>query len=214
MHTYFKFINFVLLFTFWCVLSIYSYGQRDSEKWKAQIAFGFNYPDIDGFVTGFEAKPINFPTINLGIQHMFKPNLGVKLDYGFNRFSNADNSPEFKTNYSRINAQIVYDVSKDLRFLPNSIDLIAHGGPGMSFIKPLGNYSDNGHSFFNSMVGVEIHYRVAEFVTIYPDVFYVIAFAEDKTYNPIFEGYGTFNNNLFGVTLGVAVSLSGCQYCD
>ena len=195
-------------------MSFANFGQSDTSKWKAQIAFGFNYPDVDGFVPGFEAKPVNFPTINLGVQHMFTQNMGAKLDLGYNRFSNVEESAEFKTNYTRINAQFVYDASRDIGFLPPSIGMVGHVGPGMSFIKPLGTYGDNKHSFFNAMAGVEFHYRIAKTVSAYVDGSYIYSFSGDKTYDPISEGYGTFNNNLFNITLGISVSLSGCQYCD
>lgn len=204
--------NLVLVLV--CLIHSFNYSQDDTSTWKAQIAFGFNYPDIDGFVEGFEAKPLNFPTINLGVQHMFSRNLGAKLDFGYNRFSNVDGSPEFKTNYSRINAQLVYDVTNKLPFLPPVISIVGHIGPGLSFIKPLGNYGDNKHSFFNTLAGLEIHYRVAQTVSVYTDASYVLSFSKDKTYNPITEGYGTFNNNLFTITIGVSVSLSGCHFCD
>ncbi|MBT8393796.1 MAG: outer membrane beta-barrel protein [Flavobacteriaceae bacterium] len=194
--------------------SISSFGQSEINKWKVQIAFGINYPDVDGFVKGFEAKPFNFPTINLGVQNMFAKNLGVKMDLGYNRFSNAESSAKFKTNYTRLNAQLVYDVTNDLRFLPSGIGLVGHFGPGLSFIKPLGNYSNNKHSFFNGLGGLELHYRIAKTVSAYADVSYIMNLSGDKTYDPISEGYGTFNNNLFNFTFGISVSLSGCVYCD
>lgn len=198
------------------MISMYNklYSQGDMSSWKAQVSFGINYPDIDGFVPGFEAKPINFPTINLGVQHLFSRNLGAKLDFGYNRFSNADETPEFKTNYTRINLQLVYDASNKLRFLPPSIGVVGHLGPGLSFIKPLGNYGDNKHSFFNTIAGLELHYSINKTVSIFTDVSYVMNFSKEKIYDPISEGYGTFNNNLFNLSFGVSVSLSDCQYCD
>ena len=208
-----KFKQLVVLIMF-CVISIPNFGQSDINKWKVQLAFGVNYPDVDGFIKGFEAKPVNFPTINLGVQNMFARSLGVKLDLGYNRFSNAEESAEFKTNYTRINAQLVYDSTNDLIFLPASIGLVGHFGPGFSFIKPLGNYSDNNHTFFNALAGLEIHYRIANTVSVYTDVSYIMNLSGDKTYDPISNGYGTFNNNLFNLSFGISVSLSGCQYCD
>ena len=207
-------IKYFMLVVFFCISSPTLLCQSETSKWKAQISFGFNYPDIDGFVPGFEAKSVNFPTINLGIQHMFKENFGVKLDYGFNRFSNAEDSAEFKTNYARLNAQFVYDANNDFRFLPTSFGLVAHAGPGLSFIKPLGNYGANEHSFLNAMAGLELHYSIARTVSVYTDMSYIVGFTGKKTYDPISEGYGTFHNNLFNLTLGLSVSLSGCQYCD
>lgn len=214
MNIFFNKLKQLVLILFLGSYSLLGFAQSETSKWKVQIAFGFNYPDVDGFVTGFEAKPVNFPTINLGVQHMFKQNMGAKLDFGYNRFSNAENSSEFKTNYSRINAQFVYDPTNQLRFLPGPIGLVAHAGPGMSFIRPLGNYGDNKLSFFNGLAGMEIHYRISQTVSVFTDVSYIMSFSGDKVYDPISEGYGTFNNNLFNITLGLSVSLSGCQYCD
>jgi hypothetical protein len=208
-----KYKKVVLLFSF-ILISVVGYTQSETSKWKLQLAFGFNYPDVDGFVSGYEAKPINFPTINLAVQHMFTKTVGAKLDFGYNRFSNAEDSAEFKTNYSRINTQFVYDTTMLFAFLPVQIGLVVHAGPGFSIIKPLGNYGENKTSFLNAIVGAELHYNVSETFSVYSDVSYVFSFSRDKTYNPISEGFGTFNRNLFVVTLGVSVSLSGCYYCD
>ena len=200
-----KFKQLVVLILF-CVISFTIFGQNDINKWKVQLAFGINYPDVDGFVNGFEAKPVNFPTINLGVQNMFARSIGAKLDIGYNRFSNAEESSEFKTNYTRINAQLVYDSTNDLIFLPSSIGLMGHFGPGLSFIKPLGYYSSNNYSFFNVLAGLEIHYRIAKTVSTYTDVSYIMNLSGEKTYNPISRGYGTFNNNLFNLSFGISVS--------
>ncbi|MCH7523762.1 MAG: cell envelope biogenesis protein OmpA [Bacteroidetes bacterium] len=208
-----KYTNVVLLLGF-ILISVIGYAQTETNKWKLQLAFGFNYPNVDGFVSGFEAKPVNFPTINIGVQHMFTKTKGVKLDFGYNRFSNADNSAEFKTNYSRINAQFVYDATLVFGFLPAKIGLVGHVGPGFSIIKPLGNFGANKTSFFNVIAGVEIHYNVSKTFSVFTDISYIYSFSGDKTYNPISEGFGTFNGNLFAVTFGVSVSLSGCYYCD
>ena len=208
-----KYKKVVLLLGF-ILISVNGHSQSETSKWKLQLAFGFNYPDVDGFVSGFEAKPINFPTINLGVQHMFTRTIGAKLDFGYNRFSNVNGSAVFKTNYTRINAQFVYDTTEIFRFLPVQIGLVAHAGPGFSIIKPLGNFGENKTSFLNTIAGVELHYNVSETFSVFTDVSYIHSFARNKTYNPISEGFGTFNKNLFAVTLGVSVSLSGCYYCD
>lgn len=78
----------------------------------------------------------------------------------------------------------------------------------------MGNYGDNKHSFFNTIAGLELHYSINKTVSIFTDVSYVMNFSKEKIYDPISEGYGTFNNNLFNLSFGVSVSLSDCQYCD
>jgi len=210
----FKKYKKVILLLCFVLISVNGFAQSDTEKWKLQLAFGFNYPNVDGFVSGFEAKPLNFPTINFGVHHMFTKTKGVKLDFGYNRFSNADNSVEFKTNYTRINAQFVYDATTILGFLPTQIGLVGHTGLGLSNIKPLGNFGENKTSFVNAMAGVEVHYFVSKTFSIFSDFSYIYSFAGNETYEPISEGFGTFTGNLFTVTFGISVSLSGCQYCD
>ena len=191
--------------------TVLSFAQKDTNVWKAQIALGVNSPSQSGFVDGFESKSINLPTVNAGFQYMFRKQLGAKLDFGFNRFSNGDDSPDFKINYTRINAQVVFDPTESIGFLPERIGLVAHAGPGYSFVKPLGDFSDNNVSFLNLMAGLEIHYGMSEFMTLYTDVSYIMGFGSD--FDPVIEGFGSFNGNLMTITFGITFSLSGCQYC-
>ena len=187
------------------------FAQRETNKWKAQIALGLNSPSQSGFVEGFQGKSMNFPTVNLGIQNMFKEQFGAKLDYSFNRISNEDNTTEFKLNYSRVNAQLVFDPTYSLNFLPERMGLVLHAGPGYSFVKPLGNYVENDISFFNVMGGLEVHYGISERMSLFVDTSYIMGMAKD--FEPITEGYGSFNGNLLTLTFGITFSLSGCQYC-
>lgn len=187
------------------------FAQRETNKWKAQIALGVNSPSKSGFVEDFTGKSINFPTVVLGIQNMFTKQLGAKLDYNFNRVSNDDNSPEFKLNYSRINAQLVFDPTYNLYFLPERMGVVLHAGPGYSFVKPLGNYSSNDISFFNVMGGLEVHFGLAERASLYVDTSYILGLGKD--FNPVTDGYGSFNGNLLTISFGITFSLSGCQYC-
>ncbi|MBF8148773.1 outer membrane beta-barrel protein [Winogradskyella sp. F6397] len=187
---------------------------KDTAQWKALFAVGVNYATTDGFVKGSYAKAMNFPTVNLGVQHMIKREYGVKLDYGFNRFKNHEDTPEFKINYSRINAQFVFDPSNYMGFLPRRFRTVLHAGPGMSFVKPLGTLGDNKQSFVNLLGGLELHYAINEKVSVYTDVAYIYGLTSLDDYDPVQNGLGAFNGSVFNLTFGLAVSLSGCQYCD
>ena len=201
---------FILVFT-----TLNSRAQlKDTSQWKALFALGINYPTTDGFVESTYARPINFPTVNLGIQHMFKRTYGMKLDYGFNRFKNDGDSPEFKINYSRINAQFVYDPTDLIGFLPYRIRTVLHAGPGLAFVKPLGNLGDNKQTYLNFLAGMELHYAINEKVSVFTDVAYAYGLTSLDTYDPVLSGLGAFNGSVFNLTFGLAVSLSGCQFCD
>jgi hypothetical protein len=187
------------------------FSQGDRSTIKAQFALGVNSPSSNGFVQDFEGKPINFPTVNLGIQYMLKPSFGAKLDYGFNRISNNETSQDFKLNYSRINLQGVFDLSRIL-FISNRVGTFVHAGPGLSFITPLGNFPENKISFFNAMAGLELHYGISDKLTLYLDTSYIFSFADD--FDPVSSGFGSFNGDLLTVTIGASISLSGCYYCE
>jgi hypothetical protein len=105
----------------------------------------------------------------------------------------------------------VYDAKKTLTFLPERLGVVGHAGPGYTFVKPLGDYTDNNLSFFNVIAGIEFHYYLNERLSLIADTSYIYGFAKD--FNPVSDGLGSFNGNLFTLTFGVSFSLSGCQYC-
>ncbi|MBJ6367745.1 outer membrane beta-barrel protein [Snuella sedimenti] len=201
-----------LFFLAFIICAFQGMSQGDPSTFKGQIALGINNPSQSGFVGDFEAKSLNFPSINLGIQYMFGPLLGAKADFGYNRFSNLDNTPEFKVNYTRFNAQLVCNATRVLGFVPRRIGVFAHAGPGFSMIKPLGDYGQNDTSFLNAMGGLEFHFGVSDALSVYLDTSYILGFSDD--FDPVTEGYGSFNGNMLTFTIGFSISLSGCYYCE
>lgn len=192
------------------LLSFSAKAQTDKSTLKAQIALGVNHPSASGFVSGFEAKPLNFPTVNLGIQYQFSPDFGAKFDLGYSRFSNKDNTQEFKVNDTRLNLQLVYDVSQVFSLYRFGVFL--HAGPGISMIKPLSYYKENKLSYFNVMGGVEFHYGLSDTMSLFLDASYIAGFAKD--FDPITSGYGSFNGDLATVSIGLSFSISGCYFCE
>jgi len=206
-----------LKFKYYCLsvflfISILSYSQQNTNNWRALFSVGINSPSQDGFIEPFLAKDANFPTINLGIQHLFNSQLGARLDFGYHRFVNADTAPEFKINYTRVNVQLVYDAFKGLSFLPTELGLVWHAGPGYSIIKPLGNYKENKHSYLNVMAGVELNYSISRAVSLFVDGSYIKGFSKD--FYPIAKGTGSFNGDLLTITFGASVSLMNCRTCN
>jgi hypothetical protein len=189
-----------------------SYAQRDTEKWKLQVALGLNNPIDNGKDDGFYSKYLNFPSINIGVQRMFTERLGTKLDFGYNRASNANGSEEFKLNYTRINAQVVYNFTPLLNFLPERIAVVGHAGPGVSITQPLGSYSENKYTYLSVLGGLEVHYGLSESLSVYGDLSYALSMSGKNKYDYAIDGF-SFNGDLVYVALGVSISLSGCQYC-
>ena len=210
MKSYFKIQKLSWLLILALMTTSLSVAQRNVEKWKLQFALGVNNTLDQPKTPGYYSKQINFPTINLGVQHMFANNWGAKLDLGFNRSSEADSSLPYKLNYTRINAQLVYDFKDVFKFLPRPIGIVAHFGPGVSMTRPLGSDKNNTYNFLNVMGGFELHYRLSKSLSIYGDAAYVYSLSDKTTY--MGQGY-SFDGDIVYVAIGVAISLSGCNYC-
>ncbi len=203
----------LLCLVFFSVISL-SFAQRDTEKVRLQLAAGINNPIDNGENDGYYAKDINLPTINFGLRYMFKPNkLGAKLDVGYNRSKSDVGSLEFKLNYTRVNAQIVYDFYNLLTFLPQEMTIQAHAGPGVSFTKPLLNDSENTYIYLNGLVGLDVYYSISQKLSIFIDVAYAKSFTNKNKYDVVADGF-SFNGDLVYATVGLSVALSGCRYCD
>jgi hypothetical protein len=194
-------------------ISIGSFSQTETNQWKFQIGFGFNNPIDDVKEDDFYSEYVNFPTINMGVQYMFKPQLGAKIDLGYNRAVNGSGSPEFKFNYSRVNVQFVYDFTYIMHFLPQQMAVLGHIGPGVSFTKPLGVYAENKYTFLNVLAGLEVHYGIARTVSVFGDFSYAMGLSGKDKYDPEINGF-SFNGDLMFFSVGISVSLSGCYYCE
>ncbi|RLJ65685.1 hypothetical protein CLV86_1263 [Lacinutrix venerupis] len=204
----FNYYCFFVLF----LVSTLGFSQKETDTWRALFSVGVNSPSQDGLISPFQAKSINFPTINIGLQHMFKPQFGARLDFGYNRFSNEDNTTEFKTNYSRINAQFVYNASRLVSSLSPEMGMMLHAGPGYTMIKPLGIYRENENSYLNAMAGIEFNYNISRTVSLFIDASYIKGFAKD--FNPVTDGLGSFNGDMLTITFGASVSLINCRTCN
>ncbi len=201
----------VLLFV---LFTSFGNAQRSVAKWKLQLAMGPNHGFASGFTEEVFGRRLNFPTVNVGLQHFFSNQFGAKLDIGFNRLKSGINLPEFKTNYTRVNAQLVYDPSYYIGFLPERVRVVFHAGPGISFTKPLGTLKENNLTFLNVMAGGELHYGISEGLSIYGGGAFVFGLSGKNLTTLQQNGLGAFNGTLMYATIGISVSLSGCYYCD
>lgn len=194
--------------------SAFIYSQREAEKWKAQISLGVNSPLFSSFVNGLASERINFPSVNMGLQHLTSTHFGFKLDYGFNRIARKDIATSFKINYSRINAQIIYDLASWLEFIPERTKLIIHGGAGYSWSSPLANNSVNKLSYPNLISGLETHYYLTKLMSLYLDFSYIKGLASKDISGMSNGGLAGYNGDLFNVSVGLTFSLSGCYNCN
>ncbi|MGJ5642591.1 outer membrane beta-barrel protein [Formosa sp. S-31] len=214
---YYKCVLVLLLLI--CVQTVSA--QKEEDALRFQLAFGLNHAFENGFpqpdanlLTDIQAHAINFPTINVGAQYMFTNRWGAKLDLGFNRLANAKDVPDFKINYTRINAQVAYDYSYLINLFPEEVSFVAHAGPGYTKAKPLGTLKGNDQNYLNAMIGTEVLYELSRNAKVFADLAFVYGFSNPDDYTAPETGLGAFNGSIFTFTVGVSLSLSGCYFCN
>ena len=72
----------IFLVLIFCGFTGNTLAQPETNQWKFQFAVGVNSPIDNMKSDAYEFKSVNFPSINLGIQHMLTPEWGAKLDLG------------------------------------------------------------------------------------------------------------------------------------
>lgn len=205
-----KYVPFIIAF-FYVSLS---FSQREAEKWKAQFSLGANSPSQSNFVEGFSAESINGPTLNIGIQHFFSKQIGFKLDYGLNRLSKLSDTAAFKINYSRLDTQLVVDLSPWIPSIKDKTKLIAHGGFGYSWSTPLADEVINKLSYPNGILGTEFHYYLTKLMSLYFDFSYIKGLTSNDLTKMNNGGLAAFNGDMINMTMGLTFSLSGCYNCN
>jgi OOP family OmpA-OmpF porin len=105
---------------------------KEYDKWSVEFGAGINKPGRT-FTEGYRTSRLAPITGELGVRYMFNNKFGLKLDAGYNQFTNADDSPDFKTTFLRLDLQGVINVGRLLNFeeWTNRVGLLVHGGAGV-----------------------------------------------------------------------------------
>lgn len=113
-------------------------NERPYKTWSIEVAAGQNKavrPFSDGYYSSNGEKYFNFSGVNhvdLGIRKMFSERFGIKLDVGYDRFTDLNNSGSlpFDSKSYRIGLQGVINLANILKFetFSKRIGLLAHGG--------------------------------------------------------------------------------------
>lgn len=103
------------------------------DKWSIELNGGVNKPTRT-ITTGYSTATLNPFHADLGVRYMFSPKFGMKLDFGYDKFQERDDSPSFESKSIRTSLQGVVNIGRALNFetWTNTLGLLAHGGFGVS----------------------------------------------------------------------------------
>ena len=109
---------------------------NDFNKWSIELAGGFNKPTRK-MTPGYRTSVVSPYVADLGVRYMVNNKFGFKADFGYNSFTEGDNSAAFDTKYYRVDLQGVANLGRIMSFetWTKSIGLLGHAGVGLSFLE-------------------------------------------------------------------------------
>ena len=204
----------IYLLTVFMFFIVGSYAQNNSNnessfnKWTIEGNLGVTKP-YRNFNSGYFSQTPDFFSGNIGTRYMFNEYLGLKLDFGYNEFTNGEGSLEFSTDYYRSDLQAVLNMGRLLKFesWTKSLNILTHAGLGVGHL----NYDENPSArdyVGNAIAGITGQIRLSDKLTLNMDVSGLANLKQDYSFNG-----GTANDKNIGVvfngTAGLAYNLGG-----
>ncbi|RVT74956.1 OmpA family protein [Flavobacterium sufflavum] len=175
------------------------------DKWSIELNGGVNKP-LRAMTAGYSTATLNPFHADLGARYMFSPKFGLKLDFGYDKFQERDNTAPFESKLIRTSLQGVINVGRALNFetWTNTIGLLAHGGFGVSQLS-----ADNGFKgkdyMGHGILGLTGQIKLSNSVALTGDLSGLVYGRQN--YN--FDGKGiAHTGSLDGVTLNASVGLT------
>jgi OOP family OmpA-OmpF porin len=122
---------------------------------------------------GYLSPTLNLGHVDFGARYMFNEKFGLKLDYGFGSFKEAEGEASFNTKYYRLNLQGVANIGRIMNFesFSRSFGLLLHGGAGIGNVNPEENlYNDFTDDVYNFIFGITPQIKLSNNIALVGDI--------------------------------------------
>ncbi|WP_092173610.1 OmpA family protein [Cyclobacterium xiamenense] len=172
-------------------LAIGANAQDDFNKWSIEVNGGFNKP-MAPITPGYFSPTLNLGHVDLGARYMFNEKFGTKLDFGFGSFNNASDTPDFSSNYYRVNLQGVANLGRIMNWetFSQTFNLLGHFGGGIGRLTPQENqWADFQDNQYNIITGMTLQVRLSDRIALNGDITNIVAGRQDVA----FDGASSIN---------------------
>ncbi len=173
-----KKIYFGALFT----LMSFLVNAQDYDHWSIDLGAGIHQ-------VGATQSPSYSSTAlgqgSLGFRYMFNERFGMRLDLGYNSFSDADGSQPFKSNYYRASIEGVVNLGNLLKFnsFTNRFNLLGHVGAGAASLNVTEPTDNGGDVMYVMNIGLTPQFKLNDRLSIFLDVNSLIHFHQDDNFD-------------------------------
>lgn len=182
--------------------------ENSFNKWSVELAGGFNKPTRT-MTSGYRTSVVSPYVADLAVRYMMNNKFGMKADFGYNSFTQGDNSKNFDTKYYRVDLQGVANLGRIMSFetWTKSIGLLGHAGVGLSFLERK-DPSYKKDRMGNFMAGLTGQIKLSDRIALTGDFTTIV----NASQNLAFDGASSvaskgFSGVLFNGTAGITVYL-------
>ena len=200
-----KKILFVLTLAFCTVTGA---NAQDFNKWSIDVGAGVHKP-VFPLSSGYGTDTPDFWQANIGGRYMINEKFGLRVDFGFNQFTEGDNSKSFDTDYYRGTIEGVINAGELLGFRDwtQRINVLIHGGVGLSDIKTYNPNTPKDRTM-NIVFGITPQVKLTDNIALFLDASAVGHFYQ----NISFDGNGStsrkgINGGIFNASVGLNIYL-------
>lgn len=176
------------------------------NKWSIELGAGLTKPQRP-FSAGYSTDTPSPWVGEIGVRYMFNNKFGLKIDYGYNSFTDGDDSMKFDSKYQRLDLQGVANLGRIMNFetWTNTFGLLGHAGFGVGQLK-----SDNftGKDWTgNFIAGVTGQIRLSNRIALTGDFSTILNASQDHTFDGAAVDNRGFSGVMFNGTVGLQVYL-------
>jgi len=178
------------------------------NKWSIELNGGFNKPTRT-MSYGYSTPSLNLFHADLGARYMFDPKFGLKLDFGYDKFTERDNTPSFESTLLRTDLQGVINVGRALNFenWTKTLGLLFHGGVGVSQLTSKNGF-DGQDYMGNGIIGMTGQIRLSDRAVLTGDLTGLINAKQNQNFDGMSPvSTGTFDGILLNASVGLTFYL-------
>jgi OOP family OmpA-OmpF porin len=205
--------NKILLMAFMALFLTGAFAQESTKseaaynKWSLEGGIGVTKP-YNYFSPGYRSATPDFLAAELGVRYMLNEFFGMKLNFGYDQFTEGDDSAgPFTTDLYNLSFQGVANLGRMMKFenWTRTFNLLAHAGIGVGFMNYDVDNVDTDH-IGNILGGFTLQVKLSPRVSLYGDVTGMSNLRQHRS----FDGGPRANDDLPVVvngTIGLSIAL-------
>lgn len=188
------------------VLVSYLTNAQDYGHWSLDLGAGIHRV---GSPISAGTNPSDLGQGNFGVRYMFNERFGLRLNLGYNSFSESSGNP-FKSNYYRASVENVVNIGNVLNFdsWTDNFNLLVYAGVGAASLNVIEPEDNGGDGMTVVNFGVTPQYKLSEGISIFLDFSSIINFGQEDNINGgVNLALRESNVSIYNTSLGFNIAL-------